>query len=100
MSEAATVFWIPVATMVAPATPHAPIFSRGKDRKFGSLETAIRFVMEELPESDRPTAMIQTDNASIQFEDLERMYAGLKKALPASSVTGGDNISLSNPSWS
>jgi hypothetical protein len=67
-----------------PATPGAPIFSRGKDQRFGSLDSAIRFVMEDLPETDRHTAMIQTDNASIQFADLERMYEGLKKAPPDS----------------
>jgi hypothetical protein len=76
MTEAATAFWIPTATMMA-AKPGAPIFHRGQDRQFGSLENAVRFVMEELSDRDRPTAMIQTDNASIQYGDIERLHRGL-----------------------
>jgi hypothetical protein len=34
--------------------------------------------METLPIGARSTAMIQTDNASIQFGDIESMYKGLK----------------------
>jgi hypothetical protein len=79
MSEAATVFWVPEAMMM-PAKPGASLFSRGDDRKFGSLEGALRFVMEELKEPDRATAMIQTDNASIQFQDIERLHKGLREA--------------------
>lgn len=76
MTEAATAFWIPTATMMA-ANPGQPLFQRGRDRRFESLENAVRFVMEELSDRDRPTAMIQTDNASIQYGDIERLHRGL-----------------------
>ena len=77
MSEAATAFWIPEPTMMA-AKPGEPLFQRGKDRQFESLENAVKFVMEDLSDRDRPTAMIQTDNASIQFGDIERLHRGMK----------------------
>jgi hypothetical protein len=56
----ATAFWTPTATMMALRSGQ-PIFQRGKDRQFGSIENAVKFVMEELSDTDRPTAMIQTD---------------------------------------
>ena len=68
MSEAATVLWIPKAAMMA-TKPGTSIIHRGKDRQFGSLDDTVRFVMEGLPEVVRSAAMIQTDNASIQFAD-------------------------------
>jgi hypothetical protein len=77
MSGAATAFWIPAPIMMA-AKPGEAVFRRGKDRQFESLENAVRFVMEELSDRDRPTAMIQTDNASIQFSDIERLHQGMK----------------------
>jgi hypothetical protein len=77
MSEAATAFWIPAPTMVA-ARPGQPMFQRGRDRQFESVENAVKFVMEELSDRDRPTAMIQTDNASIQYGDIERMHRGMR----------------------
>ncbi|MCK1366398.1 hypothetical protein [Bradyrhizobium sp. 62] len=40
----------------------------------------MRFVMEDLPEGLRSTAMIQTDTASIQFVDIERLYKGRELA--------------------
>jgi hypothetical protein len=77
MSEAATAFWISEPKMMA-AKSDEPVFRRGKDRQFESLENAVRFVMEDLSDRDRPTAMIQTDNASIQFGDIERLHRGMK----------------------
>jgi hypothetical protein len=62
---------------VKPKQPGTPILQGGQDKQFGDLEDAVRFVMEALPAAIRHTAMIQTDNASIQFEDIERMYKGL-----------------------
>jgi hypothetical protein len=77
MSEAATAFWIPAPTMTT-AKPGAPIFHRGRDRQFESLENALRFVMEDLSDRDRHNAMIQTDNASIAYSDIERLHRGMK----------------------
>jgi hypothetical protein len=79
MSEAATAFWIPAPAMVA-TNPGQPIFHRGKDRQFESIENAVKFVMEELSDRDRPTAMIQTDSASIEYRDIERMHRGMAGA--------------------
>lgn len=76
MSQAATAYWIPTATMMA-ANPGRPLFQPGRDRQFESLENAVRFVMEKLSDSDRATAMIQTDDASIQDGDIERLHRGL-----------------------
>jgi hypothetical protein len=75
MMEAATVFWTPEAAMML-VQPGTSIVHGGKDRSFGDLEAAVRFVMEDLPEGLRSTAMIQTDTASIQFVDIERLYKG------------------------
>jgi hypothetical protein len=77
MSEEANVHWIPEAAML-PAQPGQRIVHRGDERRFGSLESALRFVVETLPVGVRSTAMIQTGNASIQFGDIETMYKGLK----------------------
>jgi hypothetical protein len=54
------------------------MFQRGSNRQFESVENAVKFVMEELSDRDRPTAMIQTDNASIQYGDTERMHRGMR----------------------
>jgi hypothetical protein len=79
MTEAANVHWFPEAAMML-AKPGQKIVHPGDDRKFESVGNALRFVMETLPPGVRSTAIIQTDNASIQFEDIERMYKGLKEA--------------------
>jgi hypothetical protein len=51
----------------------------GKERKFESVENAVIFVMETLSDSDRGTAMIQTDQRSIHHPDIQAIYAGIKK---------------------
>jgi hypothetical protein len=79
MSQSATVLWIPEPTMTAVRLGR-PIFQRGKDRQFESLENAVRFVMEDLSAGDRPTAMIQTDDASIPFRDIARLHKGARGA--------------------
>jgi hypothetical protein len=76
MSDAATVSWTPEAPMML-VQPGQRILHTRDERKFSSLENALRYVMETLPAGLRSTAMIQTDDASIQIEDIERMYAGL-----------------------
>ncbi|MCK1656186.1 hypothetical protein [Bradyrhizobium sp. 151] len=75
MSAPATVFWTPEAAMML-LQPGTSIVHREKDRSFGNLDAALKFVMEDLPEGLRSTARIQTDNASIQFADIERLYKG------------------------
>jgi hypothetical protein len=75
MTEAATVFWYSIE-MFEPEI-HATI-SRGRDRKFESVENAVRFVMETLPDEDRATAIIQTDIRSIQIDDIVAIYGGLE----------------------
>jgi hypothetical protein len=79
MSDAANVHWIPEAAMML-ARPGQRIV-QGNERKFESVENALRFVMETLPVGVRSTATIQADGAIVQFEDIERTYKGLKKHL-------------------
>jgi hypothetical protein len=76
MSVAATVSWFPSFTM-SPSVPHGKIPIGSVERKFDDLERAIRFVMENLPDSVRHSAMIYTDNATMEFPDIERLYNGL-----------------------
>jgi hypothetical protein len=71
MSEAATVLWFPSVT-TKPIT--RMVIHRGEERHFESLENAVRFVMEELSEETRLAAMIQTDSASYDHSDFERVY--------------------------
>jgi hypothetical protein len=78
--EAATAFWHSTA-MFAPQ-PHGVIL-RGRDRQFESVENAVTFVMEKLDPRDRATAMIQTDNRHIHLADIEAIYAGMRRNLPA-----------------
>jgi hypothetical protein len=75
MSEAATVFWH--STGMLKSALHSKI-SRGRDRKFESVENAVRFIMQTLSPGDRSTAMIQTDNRSINLEDIATIYHALK----------------------
>jgi hypothetical protein len=77
MSEAAKVFWIVAPEMATVKPGRALWWSGDRQRQFESLENAVRFVMESLPDCDRSTAMIQTDNASIQYGDIERIHAGM-----------------------
>ena len=71
MSEAATVLWFPSVT----TNPIARIvIHKGEERHFESLENAVRFVMKELSEETRLAAMIQTDRASYDYSDFERLY--------------------------
>jgi len=76
MTEAATVFWH--STDMFKPEPHGKI-SRGRDRKFESVENAVRFVMESLSDGDRATAIIHTDDRSIHLDDIVAMYDSLKK---------------------
>jgi hypothetical protein len=46
--------------------------------------------LEDLQEPDHSTAKIQTDNASIRFEDAQRMYKGLAGTTLAGFAIGGD----------
>jgi hypothetical protein len=75
MTEAATVYWFQTAT------------AEGSYIKFESLENAVRFVMEELSETDRSTAFIQTDGGDIYIEDIQKMYAA---SSPPSWEDSGD----------
>ena len=74
MSQEAKVFWQPAVRMMPP-TP-LPVSSGAKERGFDSLDAAVRFVMEVLPEPVRCTATIRTENACIQYADLVRIYHG------------------------
>jgi hypothetical protein len=65
MSEAATVHWDPEVS-VRPVKSRSHIMYRGQERPFESLENAVRFVMEDLPETVRHTVRIQTDSASYE----------------------------------
>ena len=75
--EAATAFWHPVE--MREAVKGSKILG-GKERAFESVENAVRFIMEDLSDSDRGTAMIQTDGRSIHIADIEKMYLANKKA--------------------
>jgi hypothetical protein len=70
MTETATALWFHVAAPSADGNIH----SEGRDCKFESVENAVRFVMEELSEADRATAVIQTDSGAIPLADIEKMY--------------------------
>ena len=51
----------------------------GQVRQFGDVRDAIAFVMEALPEGDRATATVQTDEGSLSIDDIEREYRELDK---------------------
>jgi len=55
---------------------------RGKERAFESVEKAVRFIIEDLSDSDRGTAMIQTAGRSIHIADIEKIYDGLDAKKP------------------
>jgi hypothetical protein len=74
MTDTATVFWYPPST---DPTPGSKVI-HGKERMFESVENAVVFVMETLPEQHRDTAMIQTDHRSIHQPDIEGIYASIK----------------------
>jgi hypothetical protein len=76
MTEAATVFWH--STEMFKSEPHSKI-SRGRDRKFESVENAVTFAMETLSEGDRSTAMVETDQRSIHLRDIQAIYEGMRK---------------------
>lgn len=77
----ASVQWFPQPTMRA-ARPGQAIYHHGSSRQFESIENAMRFVMEDLSDYERPTAMILIDNGTIHYDDIERFYRAA--AVPAS----------------
>lgn len=76
----ATVLWLPEAA-IRPQQPGTPIFHRGQDWQFGSLESAVRFVIEALPEAVRSTAMIQTDDRILSIRRHSSAARGLTPKL-------------------
>ena len=74
MTDTATVFWYrPIDNPI----PGSRVI-HGKERMFESVENAVVFVMETLPEQHRQTALIKTDHRSIHQPDIEGIYAGIK----------------------
>ena len=74
MTDTATVFWyLPIDNPI----PGSRVI-HGKERMFESVENAVVFVMETLPEQHRQTALIKTDHRSIHQPDIEGIYAGIK----------------------
>jgi len=74
MTDTATVSWYqPIDNPI-----HGSKVIHGKERMFESVQNAVVFVMETLPERDRSSAMIQTDHRSIHQPDIEGIYAGIK----------------------
>jgi hypothetical protein len=74
MTDTATVFWYPPIDNPIPGSK----VIQGKERMFESVENAVVFVMETLPEQHRQTALIKTDHRSIHQPDIEGIYAGIK----------------------
>ena|ERR1700681_261754 len=77
MTETATVFWYSIE-MFEPEI--FATISRGRDRKFESVEIAVRFVMESLPDEDRATAVVRAGNRRILIDDIVTIYGGLEAA--------------------
>ncbi|WP_407146330.1 hypothetical protein [Bradyrhizobium sp. ORS 86] len=75
--QAAKVLWHPIGEM---AQAKDPTVFGGNERTFDSVERAVIFVMEQIPLPDRMSAMIQTDQGSIDFGEMETIYASLKSA--------------------
>ena len=75
--EAATAHWFPVE-MTKPLAQHSKI-TTGRERLFESVENAVLFIMETLPEGDRSNATIMTDSITINLADIEKMYLKTKK---------------------
>lgn len=70
MTEAATVFWMPIELQARiPGTPKPS----ERNRKFESVENAVTFVMQELSENDRSYAYIQTDGRYFQLDEIEHV---------------------------
>jgi hypothetical protein len=50
----------------------------GSDRPFESVRSAIRFVMEELPRQQRPTAEIRTEAGRVyKIDEIAKLYREL-----------------------
>jgi hypothetical protein len=76
-NEAATVRWFPEELYRSLDRPPEPAW--GKDRTFESVDKAVIFVMEELSVLERTNASIATSSRDIGMNDIERIYAALKK---------------------
>jgi hypothetical protein len=73
LDQSAKAFWIPheiVSTTV----------SGGADREFETLRSAVFFVMERLPEFERATAFINTDEPDGHYSNdkIREIYNGLR----------------------
>ena len=78
MAETATVFWYPHAgNRAADGSTRG-----GSDRKFESVETAARFVMEKLSATERGTSMIMTGRRSIYAMDIAVIYEKARRLEP------------------
>lgn len=66
-SQPATLLWIE-------ELPPPGIAGHGTNRQFARLDAAIAFVMEEVPDEVRPTAMILTDGRSYALDQIETLY--------------------------
>jgi hypothetical protein len=51
------------------------VYYRGSNRLFESVRNAIRFVMEDLPGQQRPTAEIRTEAGRVyRIEEITKLY--------------------------
>ena len=71
MSERVAVHWFPHGSMRRIQVDKS-VFVGGEQRPFENLETAIQFVMEDLPHQERIGALIQTPQAVMYYTDILR----------------------------
>jgi hypothetical protein len=72
--EAATAHWFP--TEADRPVRYKP--EPSKDRKFASVDKAVKFVMEQLSAIERSKAHIRTSSRYLSIDDIERIYAARK----------------------
>ena len=62
------------------------VFYRGDNRQFESVRNAIRFVMEVLPDQQRPTADIETEAGRVyKIDEIAKLY---RTQRPSAFLTG------------
>lgn len=75
--EEIIVFWRPSEPLQTMKGAKIPV---REERAFESLLKAAHFIMEDLNESDRTTAIILAGRRSIQIADIAKMYSAEKKS--------------------
>jgi hypothetical protein len=78
IEQVAKVSWIEIGQPLPTLLGSKPL-GECRSRDFESVKNAVLFVMEELKCSNRHTALILTDGATLRPDGIEKIYAQIKK---------------------